>query len=80
MNAIIRQAQPGDVAAASRVARAAKAHWGYPLRVESDPHAAGFYARAGAVQIGDVAAAIPGEPLRTLPLFEFRSVTAAQRR
>ncbi len=155
MNTIIRRAQPGDAHEASRVARAAKAHWGYsqalldawepqlrftsayiaqhvvfvaedeglvvgvcaleeygthrdlahlwvhpmaqhsglgsallrrameesagrdgPLRVESDPNAAGFYARAGAVRVGDVPAAVPGEPSRTLPLFEFRSADA----
>ena len=44
-----------------------------PLRVESDPNAAAFYARAGGVRIGEIAAAIPTDPARTLPVFEFVS-------
>lgn len=42
-----------------------------PLRVASDPNAAAFYARAGGLRVGAVAAAIPSDPNRTLPVFEF---------
>ena len=38
------------------------------LRVESDPHALGFYRRMGATQIDAVPAPLPGLPERTLPI------------
>ena len=41
------------------------------LRVEADPHTNGFYERLGGVCVGAVAAPMPGEPERALPLFEF---------
>ena len=37
------------------------------LRIESDPHAAGFYRRMGAVPIGKVDASLDG-PVRALPV------------
>lgn len=40
------------------------------LVIESDPFAAGFYARMGARQIGAVAAPMDGDPERRLPVFE----------
>lgn len=39
------------------------------LRIESDPHAAGFYARIGARRAGAKPAPIAGEPGRVLPVF-----------
>lgn len=39
--------------------------------VEADPHAAGFYSRLGAHQIGVAPGAMPGAPDRVLPVFEF---------
>ncbi len=47
------------------------------MRVESDPHAVPFYARLGAVPIGEVASGV--EAGRTLPLLALRprSLTAA---
>ncbi|MEJ7810751.1 MAG: GNAT family N-acetyltransferase [Gemmatimonadaceae bacterium] len=42
-----------------------------PVHVESDPHAAAFYAGLGARRIGAVAAPMPGAPARVLPIFEF---------
>lgn len=38
---------------------------------EADPHAAGFYRRMGASEIGAVPAAMPGAPDRVLPVFVF---------
>jgi len=38
---------------------------------EADPHAAGFYRRIGAREIGVVPAAMPGAPDRVLPVFVF---------
>ena len=40
------------------------------LVIESDPFAAGFYARMGARQTGSVAAPMDGDPDRRLPVFE----------
>jgi GNAT superfamily N-acetyltransferase len=40
------------------------------LVIESDPFAAGFYARMGARQTGDVAAPMDGDADRRLPVFE----------
>jgi GNAT superfamily N-acetyltransferase len=40
------------------------------LVIESDPFAAGFYARMGARQTGTVAAPMDGDPDRQLPVFE----------
>jgi GNAT superfamily N-acetyltransferase len=39
-----------------------------PLRIESDPHAAPFYRRHGAREVGNVAAPMPGAPARALPV------------
>ena len=47
-----------------------------PVLAESDPHAAGFYRRLGAHEVGVVAAAMPGAPDRVLPVFEFSLVAA----
>jgi N-acetylglutamate synthase-like GNAT family acetyltransferase len=41
------------------------------LFVESDPFAAGFYAKAGGQSAGAVPAPMPGAPSRELPLFVF---------
>lgn len=38
--------------------------------IAADPHAAGFYARMGAREVGSVAAPVEGEPGRRLPIFE----------
>jgi GNAT superfamily N-acetyltransferase len=46
------------------------------LVIESDPFAAGFYARMGARQTGAVAAPMDGAPDRRLPVFEI-DVTGA---
>jgi GNAT superfamily N-acetyltransferase len=43
------------------------------LVIESDPFAAGFYARMGARQTGAVAAPMAGDPDRRLPVFEIDS-------
>jgi GNAT superfamily N-acetyltransferase len=43
------------------------------LVIESDPFAAGFYARMGARQTGTVNAPMDGDPDRRLPLFEIDS-------
>lgn len=43
---------------------------GSVVRVESDPHAAGFYRRLGAREAGTVPAPVDGDPARVLPLFE----------
>ena len=40
------------------------------LIIESDPFAAGFYARMGARQTGDVAAPMDGDADRRLPVFQ----------
>ncbi len=42
-----------------------------PLRLASDPNAAAFYLRLGGRRVGAISAAIPTEPNRTLPVFEF---------
>lgn len=39
--------------------------------IEADPHAAGFYRRLGAIEVGAVRAPMPGAPERVLPVFEF---------
>ena len=44
---------------------------GQPITVKSDPNAAGFYRKLGAVESGMIPAPAPGSPDRTLPLFEF---------
>lgn len=41
------------------------------VRVESDPNAAGFYARAGGKCVGAIAAPILADLHRVLPVFEF---------
>lgn len=43
---------------------------GCTVRVESDPHAAEFYRRLGARQVGVVPAPMDGDAERVLPLFE----------
>jgi hypothetical protein len=43
---------------------------GSMVRVESDPHAAGFYRRLGAREVGAVSAPMDGDPARVLPVFE----------
>jgi GNAT superfamily N-acetyltransferase len=45
---------------------------GSTLRIESDPHAAGFYERFGAIRVDDVPAPIPGNASRVLPVYELR--------
>jgi ribosomal protein S18 acetylase RimI-like enzyme len=57
------------VEAALSVARGSR-----PGRVlcEADPHAAGFYRKLGARQVGVVPASMPGAADRVLPLFEFQ--------
>jgi GNAT superfamily N-acetyltransferase len=45
---------------------------GGPVRVVADPFAAGFYEHQGGIHTGSVAAALPGMPDRTLPVYEFR--------
>lgn len=42
-----------------------------PLRVVSDPHAAGFYEHHGGVRTDSVSAPLPGLPERILPVYEF---------
>ena len=49
--------------------RAAQAGGSAGLMIEADPHAAGFYLRCGASRAGAIAAAMPGAPDRTLPIF-----------
>jgi hypothetical protein len=44
--------------------------------VLSDPFAAPFYIRMGAVQIGEVSAPMPEAPNRTLPLLELATAAA----
>lgn len=39
------------------------------IEIQSDPHAAGFYRRAGARPIGSIPAPMPGAPARALPMF-----------
>ena len=51
--------------------RVARAHRPGVVEVKSDPHAAGFYERLGARQVGAVPASMDGAPARTLPLREF---------
>jgi GNAT superfamily N-acetyltransferase len=46
------------------------------LVIESDPFAAGFYARMGARQTGTVNAPMDGDPDRRLPVFEIEVVAA----
>jgi GNAT superfamily N-acetyltransferase len=54
------------------IAAAAAREGASGLRIEADPHAAGFYERLGALRTGDVpSASLPG---RTLPLFEYALV------
>lgn len=38
---------------------------------EADPHAAGFYRRMGASEVGALPASMPGAPDRSLPVFAF---------
>jgi GNAT superfamily N-acetyltransferase len=40
------------------------------LAIVADPHAERFYLRLGARRVGEVAAPMPGEPDRKLPLLE----------
>lgn len=40
------------------------------LRIESDPHAVGFYRSMGAAEAGDVTAPMPGAPARVLSVLE----------
>lgn len=42
-----------------------------PITVKSDPNAAGFYSKLGAMQVDTIAAPAPGSPDRELPVFEF---------
>jgi GNAT superfamily N-acetyltransferase len=42
-----------------------------PITVKSDPNAAGFYEKLGAVKVDEVPAPAPGSPDRMLPVFEF---------
>jgi GNAT superfamily N-acetyltransferase len=42
-----------------------------PIRVVSDPHAAGFYEHHGGVRTDCVSAPLPGLPDRVLPVYEF---------
>src|SRR5205085_1068430 len=51
------------------IARERRREW--VVRVESDPHAAGFYKRLGATEVGSRAAPMDGAPARALPVFEF---------
>ncbi len=44
-----------------------------PVRVESDPNAAGFYLQMGAKPAGTVPAAMPGAADRVLPVFVFEA-------
>jgi ribosomal protein S18 acetylase RimI-like enzyme len=50
---------------------------GCTVRVESDPHAAEFYRRLGAREVGAVPAPMDGDPARVLPLFELDAPAAA---
>lgn len=52
------------------LAMVARRRPGGVVRVESDPHAAGFYRRIGAREVGAVAAPMDGDPGRVLPVFE----------
>jgi GNAT superfamily N-acetyltransferase len=47
----------------------ARARGATAMRVQSDPHAESFYARLGAVHVGDVVSAV--DPGRRLPLLRF---------
>jgi predicted N-acetyltransferase YhbS len=58
----------------SALAFAARAAGAATLRIESDPHAADFYERVGAVRIGSAAAPMPGDAGRALVVFELRIV------
>ncbi|HSJ64288.1 MAG TPA: GNAT family N-acetyltransferase [Gemmatimonadaceae bacterium] len=58
----------------SALANAARGAGAATLRIESDPHAAEFYERAGAVRIGAVPAPMPGVAERVLVVFELRIV------
>ena len=49
---------------------------GSVVRVESDPHAAGFYRRLGARDTGVVPAPMEGDPGRVLPLLELDTTIA----
>jgi ribosomal protein S18 acetylase RimI-like enzyme len=49
------------------------------LRIVSDPHAAGFYRRHGAREIGRVAAPMPGAEDRVLPVLEIDAARSTQR-
>lgn len=48
---------------------------GSVVRVESDPHAAGFYRRLGAREVGAVPAPMDGNPGRVLPVFELETAS-----
>jgi ribosomal protein S18 acetylase RimI-like enzyme len=56
----------------AELVHAAREQGGGVLEILSDPHAAGFYERMGAHPTGSVAAAMPGDPDRALPRFEYR--------
>jgi predicted N-acetyltransferase YhbS len=58
----------------SALAFAARAAGAAALRIESDPHAADFYERMGAVRIGTVPAPMPGDAERALVLLEMRLI------
>jgi len=50
----------------------ARRHGARNVRVESDPHAEGFYRNAGAARVGSIPAPMPGAPERVLPVLEFK--------
>jgi GNAT superfamily N-acetyltransferase len=52
-----------------KVCARVRARSGTGLRIVSDPFAAGFYRRMGAIAVGSVAAPIDGAPGRELPVF-----------
>ena len=45
-------------------------HGGKKLRVESDPHAEGFYVKMGMRRVSEKESSIPGLPGRMIPIFE----------
>jgi ribosomal protein S18 acetylase RimI-like enzyme len=61
----------GKALVSSALAIAGRSHPGTIVCVQSDPHAAGFYRRLGAREVGAAPAPMEGEPARVLPLFEF---------
>ena len=75
----VRPAAQGRGVGRELVEHALREAWsvapGRAVRVESDPNAAGFYARLGATHVGFVPAPVPGDSERTLPLFEFAPPT-----